>query len=575
MFVVSRAAFSRAVVYGLPAGLLVLFGLSWTLPSLPWEPDESRYLECAREMAASDDWLFPTLNGVPYLEKPPLYVMSIAALFKLFGPSDLAARAVSVAAGAGTVLLTSWIASLAAGPRAALRAGLILATSPFFLVLSTVVTLDMLFTLWVTAAIACFAQGTTDPDPGRPWRRTILHCGYLSLGLAILTKGPVALVVPGLVWIFWRPMGRERILPPCLLGGLTILLAVSVPWFVLVQAKYPKFWDFFFLKGHLGRVIGDDVANVNFHGEPWYFYLPVLLGGTAPWMLFIGAPWRVLRPEITRSLWARLGWSWLLPGFAFFSMVSGKLPTYVLPLFPAVSILATLAWEDVEASRRSMAVGAALAATLVAAGVGGLAMARALDVEVWWADYVEWPVAWAALAVCVAGLGTAAVLLWRKRDLLSFAAVVLGLSALLLAGGFQKASIDRAVSTDGLARAVRRVAGPTDTMVCVNKYLPLFAFHLGRAVIVCGQRGELDFGSEELKLRPDLFWDFAALKARLDGPSRIFLSISRRRLPKFEAMVGRKLHLLGSTRNAYLLSNQAEPWPYPSVEQDRRSSTKP
>ena len=545
----------------MPAGFLVLMGLSWTLAAVPWEPDESRYLEIAREMASSGDWIVPTLNGVPYLEKPPLYVVLIAAIFRLFGPSDIAARAVSVAAGAGTVLVTSGMVGVLCGRRPGLRAGLILATSPLFFVLSTLVTIDMLLTFWVTCAIAGFAYGTTGADAERPCRTAVLLGGYLALGLAVLTKGPVALAVPGLVWIFWRPLGLRRILPPCFLPGIALLLAVAVPWFVIVQLRFPTFWDFFFIRGHLGRIAGADVENVNFHGESPFYYVPILLGGAAPWILFLRAPWHASASD-AESPYLSLGWSWIVPGFVFFSVVAGKLPTYMLPLFPGVAILAANEWECVEARRPWTVAKTALAALLLSGGFGALLSARALGYEIWWAEYVSWPLAWAALAFCVAGLAAAVYYLRRRRDSLSFGCITLSFALLLFFGGFLKSPVSRAVSVDGLARAVRSVAGPGDAMVCVNKYLPLFAFHLERPVFVCGDRGELDYGSEELKLRPDLFLDFAALKARLDGPGRVFMSMSRRRLPKFESTVGRKLHVLGSTRNTFLVSNQAEPWPF-------------
>lgn len=552
-----------------PPLVLVLLQVTWVVCSSPWDPDEARYLEIGREMAESGDLTVPTLNGVAYLEKPPLYLWALVAAFKGLGEGEVSARLVSVAAGAGTAALVAWTGTFLGGAALGLRAGLMAATAPLAFGLSSVITLDSLLGLWIAGAIACFAHGTTGSPAERPWRKSVVLIGYASLGLALLTKGPVALVVPGLVWLTWRPAGTWRILPPLFVPGLLLLLLIAVPWHLAVQLKFPSFVDFYFLRGHLARLTAADVENVNFHGEPWHFYLPIFLGGCAPWILLLCVPRPGIGKELRRegSL-ERLGWCWIVPGFLFFSAVSGKLPTYVLPLVPGVALLAAERWERLLARGRwASAFLLFWGGSAVLAALGGRLIAS-LHADLWWLTGVNWTLALGGAVACLVGGVLARGLLGRGRGSAAFLSFAAGLGALLLTAGGIKGSVDQVLSTESLARQVREVMRPGDVLACWNKYLPLFAFHLGHPVQVVGHRGELDYGSEELHQRPDLFWDVSRLKARLDEPGRVFVTCSRRRAARFEQQMGRKLHLLGSTRYTLLFSTQAEPWPGPARGQE-------
>ncbi len=552
-------------VLSLPVLLLAALSFPWIALAVPWDPDESRYLEIGREMAQGGDWLVPTLNGVPYLEKPPLYLWALAAVFKLFGPSALAARLVSVFSAAGVVVLTSWLGALWGGRASGLRTGVVLAACPLFLVLSTIVNLDMFLTLWVTAGVAAFAYGIGSSEEERPRRDLAILLGYCALGLAVLTKGPVALAVPGLVWLSWRPVGaRVGVLPPRFLAGSAVFLLVAAPWFVWTIAEVPGFADFFFVKGNLGRLSGADGQGVNTHGQPFYFYLPVLLGGSAPWIAFLATPWGVLREELRAGSWPRLAWSWIVPGLLFFSLVAGKLPGYVLPLFPGVALLVGRRWtqaacrEDPRGWR--IGAGAVIALASLAASTALLVAVFWPWKEAWWAPMLDRPLAVLAGALLGAGGACVFLLLARSTGTRAFQAMSVWVALELALGSWLKVSLDASECVEGLALAVKASREPGEAVVCVYKYLPLLAFHLGEPVLMAGSRGELVFGSVQLGKRPELFLDLPALKDRVAGARRVFLTVSARRAESLGRRLDVKLHLLARTRNTLLLSNKRLPW---------------
>lgn len=352
--------FFFVAVYLLPLGVRPLLA-----------PDETRYAEVPREMVASGDWVVPRLDGMRYFEKPPLGYWLTAASLLLLGENDFAVRLPSVLAVGLTVLLMGLFlrspgGSLAAraptaGPAAppgpgrlplaaavsspvfspAFLAGLVYLSCGAVMAIGSIALLDNPLTLFLSAALLCFFQAT-ECEPGSGRERGLLLLSGTACGLAFLTKGFLAFVVPGLVIVAYL-VGQRRWRDLWRMAGLPLLAAllVALPWGVLIHLREPDFWNYFFWHEHIHRFFSARAQ----HAKPAYFFLlaaPVMF---LPWSLLLpalaggaGKRFRALPARERRRL--RFAWCWLLAPFLFFSLSRGKLATYILPCFPAAAILA-------------------------------------------------------------------------------------------------------------------------------------------------------------------------------------------------------------------------------------------
>ena len=307
---------------------LVLFFYRLGAPGL-MDPDEGRYAEIAREIFLLHDWLIPHLNLSPYLEKPPLVYWLTALSFKALGANELAARLPSAASALGGLFLAYWLGRALWGPALAFLGATVLATCSGYVVLGRLLTLDMTFSLLLNLAIALGYLALSRE------RRELWPWAYGALGLAVLTKGPVALVLAGLIWGIWVLIQRRSwrsLLQP---RSWLILAVLVLPWFAYVQWRYPDFFRYFILEHHFGRFLTPAI-----HPEPFYYYGPVLLGlllpwsWLLPWVLFSRGAGRDHDPDkIFLLVWAAVV-------LIFFSLSRGKLAPYILPaLLPLALIL--------------------------------------------------------------------------------------------------------------------------------------------------------------------------------------------------------------------------------------------
>ena len=174
----------------------ILFFYRLGVPGLT-DPDEGRYAEIAREMLVLKDYLTPHLNFLPYLEKPPLVYWLTAVSLSLGGLNEWAARAIPALSALGGVLAVYWLTAKLWGSRTAFLAGMVTATSSGYFLLSHLLTLDMSLTCFMTWGIGLAYVAV------RNQARHYLPWAYLALGLAVLTKGPVGMVLPALIFLVW------------------------------------------------------------------------------------------------------------------------------------------------------------------------------------------------------------------------------------------------------------------------------------------------------------------------------------------------------------------------------------
>ena len=332
---------SRLSLLFLAVFLVVL--ASWRPLTLP---DEGRYADVGRWMLITGDWLTPRLNGIPFFHKPPLLYWLQTVFMEIFGVSAWCIRLVP-AMHAMLMLLALYLAARKiGGERLALHAIWVLGSSLTFLAGGQFLNHDILVASWISIALWSFAGSLAYES--RPNRRLAL-LGFAACGFAVLSKGLIGIVLPGLVMLIWvsiRGLWREVWRWPWI-AGLALFLAIGLPWFVAAQIKYPDFFDYMIIGQHFRRYAGSDF---NQHQAIW-FYPACLAVMLFPWaFLPLRDVWQGLRQAPLRHLkradaWQTLLWVWLVTIVAFFSVPQSKLIGYIFPAMPALALLAARSWE--------------------------------------------------------------------------------------------------------------------------------------------------------------------------------------------------------------------------------------
>ncbi len=309
------------------------------LGSLPFVgADEPRYARIAQEMQESGRWITPTLEHRPWLEKPPLYYWITIPFYAAFGVSETTARLGTALFTLGMCLAVLWLGSRLWGRLAGVFASAMLLTSIGIAAFGRSASTDMPFTTCLTISLAILGAGTRQ-------RLTLWQAAAsgLFLGLAILAKGPVALLLAaGTGLLFW--LLDERGGDPgigLLLAGLGVMFAVCFPWFWLAFRENGfAFVAIFFVNHNIARYVSD----IHHHTEPFYYFLPILPGLMFPWCGWLllllpasfGNPFRRWREWDRTRLY--LG-CWTLVPLLFFSTSRSKLPGYILPSIPPLALL--------------------------------------------------------------------------------------------------------------------------------------------------------------------------------------------------------------------------------------------
>jgi 4-amino-4-deoxy-L-arabinose transferase-like glycosyltransferase len=366
--------------------------------------------------------------------------------------------------------------------------------------------LDMGLAFFLATAVFAFvaAQSGDQRDRSR-----LMRIAWAAAGLAVMSKGLIGVVLPGAAFVAYLAWTRDGSLLRRLhwASGLAIFALVTVPWFVLVAARNHEFLHFFFIHEHFERF------TTTVHGRyepPWYF-IPVLAVGFFPFTLAIGhaiaaglrrAP-GVFQPE-------RFLLAWCVVVFAFFSASSSKLPSYLLPILPALAVLAALGLERMSRGLRALqwlafalcGAAVAIAAPLVTARPSSSIPADQL------ADYLPWLV---ASGVAFALGGAVAWGLERRMRALA-ATVVAGLGGLV---GAQLAltgheSLSRTYSAYHVARAALPTLTPDTRLFAVDTYDHALPFYLRRTLTMVAYKDEL---AQAIAWEPEKFLpDYAAFR---------------------------------------------------------------
>ncbi len=321
--------------------------------------DEPRYAQIAREMLQRGDWVTPVLGAQSWLEKPPLYYWATMLAYKATGEvSDWAARLPSaIFCSLMIFFIYVWARHFRRGMQ--LDAALITAASAIMIGFGRSASTDMPLTAMFTAAMLSWYGWYSNQNRG--W----LLAFYLFTGLGTLAKGPVAVLLAGLIIVVFAVLRQDwrLILRTLWPAGILLYLAVTLPWFIAVQRANPEFFRTFLLQHNVGRFS----TNLYHHAQPFWFYLPVALLALVPWTVFVIVAlvdavrdWRfsAQQPPGAEDLRTYLTVWFLLP-IAFFSLSQSKLPGYILPAIPAGTILlANFVWRrEQEAEKPSAWLG--------------------------------------------------------------------------------------------------------------------------------------------------------------------------------------------------------------------------
>ncbi len=347
------------------------------------DSDEAFYAESAREMVASGDWLTPHYNYEPRFQKPVLYYWLTAATYLVFGPTEFGARLWSAMAGLGLVMVTAACGRRWYDEPTGFLAGAIVATNFGYFTIARMALPDLPLTFCITMAIWAALVSTLESE--RSPRKFVLLAA-LGLGLGFLMKGPVGLIIPILVIVPLLAIERRSIAltPIDIVLGFVVMLAVSMPWYLLMWWRHGnEYLQSFFVGDNFERFATDRFNDP----RPWWFYVPVVAGGLLPWtslaLVWLGPITQFLRRrrdvgtvDLRLMIWA------ILP-LVFYTLSVGKQPRYVLPVLPPLALLLAAAivertqeWRGYEGVRSMprralpVVVGSFLAgAFLVALGV--------------------------------------------------------------------------------------------------------------------------------------------------------------------------------------------------------------
>lgn len=309
-----------------------------------WDSNEAFYAETPREMIESRDFINPTFNYRPRLNKPPLSYWLVAPFYKLLGVSETAERLPIVLGALIMVAVAYGLGRVAYSVDAGLLAAIALAVAPRFLMFSRRIMIDVYLAVFMSIALLLFVLAERTPER----RRVYLVLMYVAIGLGVITKGPVALVLPGAVLISYlialRQFGRlrEMMIPI----GCTIVAAIVLPWYIAIFLQ--NGWT------HIATFILQD--NLSRYTQPvwgpqrgFFFYVPALIGDFFPWSLFmIPLFWLgiVRLRSLMRDRWtipvspASLVMTlWIVVIIGFFSISRSKEDLYILPIYPAAAAL--------------------------------------------------------------------------------------------------------------------------------------------------------------------------------------------------------------------------------------------
>ena len=506
---------------------LVLVFVALLFAELPgsWlmEPDEARYAEVPREMLATQDYVTPRLNDAHYFEKPPLLYWANALSMRAFGLDAYAARLPTRLAALGTAAVVAFELETPALPGWGLWAALILLSAPLSFVLGRYNVTDGLLTCAMTGAFFALRRFLAARERGARAPGALAALGACA-ALAVLTKGLIGIVFPGLVLLIWAGVtGRWRRVAEALWSPAPLVfLVVAVPWFVLVERAAPGFAGIFFVREHFSRFATGEAKRAG----PIYYFVAAFIAGFVPWTFVaprsvrqIAVSWRARAAAHADDLFFAI---WFCVILVFFSVSRSKLLPYILPAFPAAAALVARALlTRTESVRRPLIVHAVIVTIVSLAGVGyGIASGELRRYDVSWLAALG-----AGLLVAGAWIGVARARTHGRRALFPAA---LGWGGLYLAIILALPHVADDLSAHNLALVAART--PDARVVSYRCYPQEFPWVLRHPIVVADYVDEL--GSDGIR-PPDHYWSRDEFWKRWNSGEHLVVVVKARARAEF------------------------------------------
>ncbi|MFN8058233.1 MAG: glycosyltransferase family 39 protein [Vicinamibacterales bacterium] len=332
----------------LAASLIALYAAPLVIDAPLLDPDEGLHAAIAREMVERGDWVTPRFNGRPFLDKPVLFFWVEACAIRVLGANEIGVRLPGLLFGLLGALTAGVLARRAFGAHAARWTWLVASSAAVPLAVAQAAVHDVALVPWTTLALAGYWRLRHDrPAAAQRWR-LVLGVG-IALGLALLTKGLSGVALVGVAYAGYLIVTRQLGVAALVEGLASLCLAalVAAPWYGLMERRNPGYLRYYFFDRH---VLGY-ATSTQLHGDaPWWYYLPVVLGGSLPWLWLIWPSvaraarvvlraWRSEGNE-TADLGVAFAWTVLVADVVFLSAAGSKLVTYAMPVFPATALLA-------------------------------------------------------------------------------------------------------------------------------------------------------------------------------------------------------------------------------------------
>jgi 4-amino-4-deoxy-L-arabinose transferase-like glycosyltransferase len=503
---------------------------------------EPLFAEAARQMTVTGDWITPYFNGDTRFDKPPLVYWLMAVAYKTVGVNEWSARfpsalAITVLMAIGFYTLyrfgfprpvklpapdsplptphspTLWLSALIGSAAIALN--------PQTFLWSRTGVSDMLLNGCMGVALLAFFCGYAQPDRPKTQSRWYLAF-YIFSALAVLTKGPVGLVLPGLIIIaFALYMGNVRVLmrEMRLVRGSLIFLLITLPWYILVILfNGQSYIDSFFGYHNIERF----TSVVNNHSAPWYFYFLVVPIAFLPWSVHLPVAmarlrfWRIQdwRQQPRSHQLGIFAFLWFVVIFGFFTIAVTKLPSYTIPLLPAAGILVGLFWSDQMTQPRTSRA-AWISHIINILLFVALAFAAFYSPN-WLGDDPEMPnladrireshvAIWSAIVWGIAAVGGIILLLRRQANWL-WSVNLLGLAAFILVGLLPAGIVvdaERQLPLRQLSETIVQVQQPNEPIVMIGFSKPSIVFYMQRPVTFLPEIDRVQRGLKRLANRTD------------------------------------------------------------------------
>lgn len=468
--------------------VVVVIALSIHLGGFPLlDPDEGRNAEVGREMAATNDYVMPRLDGLPYLDKPIVYFAAEAAVMEVLGPTEVAARLPAFLFTLATAAFLWWFAKRMWGGEVAIIAAIVFLATPLALTFSRTVIFDSALAMFITMATAYFYLAVCDHDT-RLWS----SLAWLAIGLGVITKGPVAIALPLLVAIPYAIL-RKRFRALWSWGGLALFVLAIAPWVWAISRAIPDFLHYVVVTETAQRLATKALKRT---GPPWYF-IPYIIGGALPWSIVLIGSGRVIDRRDRSTIYMLL---WIAIPFIFFSLSQSKRPQYILPLMAPVALLVAHIWTNARIGSRVAAI------VLLVFGVTLMIAPPFLHLRAEYGDAARI----SAMALGGAFVIGGALAFVRRRDIALIALTIPVIAIPLAANPMMRAIGVRRSEAALMAQLAPRIT-PRTEVVGIEAFTGSMTFYLKRPIVVVTPDAE-EFTSNYLIRHYGVFAGGASIK---------------------------------------------------------------